>query len=242
MRVKPFALIAAASVVVLALIISAALQAQRSRMERELMAPAPNDVAQNRALLRFAATEGRPLFAAHCAVCHGADMKGLPNTGAPNLTDQSWLYGDGDLFSIERTILYGVRSPEQKSRNVTEMPAFGLRGQLSDVEIKNLVQYILSLNGRPNDPEAAEAGQTVFQGATYCGDCHGPDARGNSDYGAPDLTDGVWLYGGDPASLYKSIYYGRHGVMPAWIGKLTLPQIRELAAYVYVASHPASAH
>jgi cytochrome c oxidase cbb3-type subunit 3 len=232
---------AVAGLAVLALAVLAALQVHRARMEGELMALPPNDVVQHRDLVRFAAAEGRPLFAAHCAACHGADAKGAPGKGAPNLTDQNWLYGDGDLFSIERTVLYGIRSPQQKSRNVTEMPAFGLRGQLSDADIKNLVQYILELSHRPNDAQAALAGQAVFDGPTYCGDCHGPDGRGNSDYGAPDLTADVWLYGGDPASLHDSIYFGRHGVMPAWIGKLTLPQIRALAVYVYVASHPASA-
>jgi cytochrome c oxidase cbb3-type subunit 3 len=74
-------------------------------------------------------------------------------------------------------------------------------------------------------------------GAGQCYDCHASDAKGDTDYGAPDLTADVWSYGGDPGALYKSIYYGRHGVMPAWYGKLSLEQIRALAVYVHAAAH-----
>jgi cytochrome c oxidase cbb3-type subunit 3 len=106
------------------------------------------------------------------------------------------------------------------------------------VDISNVVQYMLQLSGRPHDAQAAMLGRAVYNGpAGACFDCHGPDGRGNTDYGAPDLTANTWLYGGDPQSLYNSTYYGRHGVMPAWIGKLTFEQIRALAVYVYAASH-----
>jgi cytochrome c oxidase cbb3-type subunit 3 len=210
---------------------------QRIDEERRLLGAAPNDVPSHPAWVRLAVDQARPLFARECAGCHGGDMKGHIATGAPNLTDQNWLYGDGSVFQIERTILYGIRSDRQKSRNITEMPAYGLRGQLSDADIRNLVQYVLQLSGQPNDAQAAIQGRAVYNGQGGCFDCHAADARGNSDYGAPDLTANSWLYGGDPQSLYNSIYSGRHGMMPAWIGKLTLEQIRALAVYIYVASH-----
>ncbi len=205
--------------------------------ERRLMTLMPNDTVNHPDLVRMAVAQAKPLYAQHCAGCHGASLKGQPGI-APNLTDQTWLYGDGRVFSIERTILYGVRSTQQKSHDITEMPAFGLRGQLSDADIKNLVQYMLQLSRQPHDAQAAIAGKAVFNGPAACFDCHGPAGEGNPDYGAPDLGANVWLYGGDAVSLYNSVYYGRHGVMPAWIGKLTLEQIRALAVYVYVASHP----
>ena len=164
-------------------------------------------------------------------------MRGQPAIGAPNLTDANWLYGDGDILGIERTILYGIRSGAAKSHDITEMPAFGLRGQLSAADIGNVVQYTLALSGRPHDVQAAQLGRAVYGGTAACFDCHGQDGSGNADYGAPDLTANIWLYGGDPRSLYNSVYYGRHGVMPGWHGKLTLQQIRALAVYVYAASH-----
>jgi cytochrome c oxidase cbb3-type subunit 3 len=45
-----------------------------------------------------------------------------------------------------------------------------------------------------------------------CAQCHGSDARGSR--GFPNLTDGDWLYGGDPEVIKASITQGRHGVMP----------------------------
>jgi cytochrome c oxidase cbb3-type subunit 3 len=61
------------------------------------------------------AEKGRELFTTNCAVCHGADGKGNPALGAPNLTDDTWLYGAG-----ETTIAETIR----KGRN-NHMPAWG---------------------------------------------------------------------------------------------------------------------
>jgi cytochrome c oxidase cbb3-type subunit III len=36
---------------------------------------------------------GKAIFATNCAVCHGADARGNQLVGAPNLTDDIWLYG-----------------------------------------------------------------------------------------------------------------------------------------------------
>jgi cytochrome c oxidase cbb3-type subunit 3 len=70
-----------------------------------------------------------------------------------------------------------------------------------------------------------------------CAGCHGVDGKGNRAVGAPDLTADIWLYGGSPASLRKTLMEGRHGKMPAhrWLGE---DRIRLLAAYVYSLSHP----
>jgi cytochrome c oxidase cbb3-type subunit 3 len=216
----------------------AALKAQRMALERRLLTMPPQEVEAHPDLVRFAVAQAKPLFAADCAGCHGATLKGRADIGAPDLTDRSWLYGDGGVFEIERTILYGVRSGQPKGHDVTEMPAYGQRGQLSEGDIRNLVQYLLELSHRPHDEQAAVAGRAVFGGAGQCYDCHAGDAKGDIDYGAPDLTANAWSYGGDPAQLYNSIYYGRHGVMPAWYGKLTLEQIRALAVYVHAAARP----
>jgi cytochrome c oxidase cbb3-type subunit 3 len=181
--------------------------------------------------------QAQPLYRAHCAVCHGENMTGNAALGAPDLTDQVWLYGKGSVFDIERTLLYGIRSGAPQTRNVTDMPAFGARGLLTPADINNVVQFLLQLNNRPYQAEAANEGKQVYERKANCGDCHGADAHGNPDYGAPDLTVNVWNSGGDAPSLYRAIYSGEHHVMPGWIGTLSLAQIRELAVYVYVASH-----
>ena len=212
--------------------------AQRQRLATQLLASFPDAVLTHPSLVRFAVAEARPLFKANCAVCHGENMHGNPAIGAPNLTDQVWLYGAGTVYDIERTILYGVRTGLSKTRNVTDMPGYGLRGRLTSGQIDDVVQYLLKLNDRPHQAEAAEEGRALYYGLANCGDCHGSDARGDSDYGSPDLTVNVWNSGGDPQSLYRSVYFGRHRIMPAWVGKLTFEQIRALAVYVYSESHP----
>jgi cytochrome c oxidase cbb3-type subunit 3 len=117
------------------------------------------------------------------------------------------------------------------------MRAFGQRGQLTNDEISDVVQYVLQLSKRTYDPNAAELGRQVYEGKGLCYDCHAGDAKGNTDYGATDLTANVWDYGGSPQQLYDSIYYGRHGIMPAWYGKLSSAQIRALAVYVHNSAH-----
>jgi cytochrome c oxidase cbb3-type subunit 3 len=60
------------------------------------------------------------------------------------------------------------------------------------------------------DPKAQAMGERLF--LTYCAQCHGSDARGNNGY--PNLTDGDWLYGGEPDVVKTTIMKGRHGQMP----------------------------
>jgi cytochrome c oxidase cbb3-type subunit 3 len=230
----------------LALVVAGGLvYAHDARLERRrerLVSTLPGDVVDDPALVAFARSEAAPIYAKHCAACHGADMRGNPEVGAPNLADNVWLYGDGGVFEIERTILYGIRTGNSKSRSVTDMPAFGQRGVLSDADIHSVVQYLLKLSGRPYQVEAANEGRRIYTGNANCGDCHAGDARGDSYYGAPNLTVNVWNSGGSPDDLYKAIYFGQHRTMQAWFGTLSLFEIRALAVDLFAVSHePAAA-
>ncbi len=93
-----------------------------------------------------AATQrGAPLFEANCAVCHGADGKGMRSVGAPNLTDKIWLYG-------------GKADEVAASINVAHqgvMPAWG--GKLDPATIKMLAVYVHSLGGGESAPVADSA-------------------------------------------------------------------------------------
>jgi hypothetical protein len=65
--------------------------------------------------------------------------------------------------------------------------------------------------------------------------CHGPDGKGVRAFGAPNLTDGIWLYGGDSSSLYRQTITlqppGRHAALGRQSSiRLT---IKMLAAYVH---------
>ena len=79
---------------------------------------------------------GAELFQTNCAVCHGADGTGNQMLGAPNLTDDSWLYGRGESTIIE-TITNG--------RNGV-MPAWG--NFLDDDKVHILASYVWSLSNR----------------------------------------------------------------------------------------------
>jgi cytochrome c oxidase cbb3-type subunit 3 len=53
-----------------------------------------------------AAAKAKPQYDMLCVACHGADGKGNQLVGAPNLTDEIWLYG-GSTKQIETTLRYG---------------------------------------------------------------------------------------------------------------------------------------
>jgi len=228
--------------VVAVLAVSLTLRHERAQaaLARALLQTYPQDVTAHPVLVRFAQAQARPLYAKYCAACHGADMRGNLVLGAPSFLEHDWLWGDGTVFQIERIVMYGIRSGNPKALNVTDMPAFGLMGRLSDGQIRELVQYVMKLSHRPYDAEAANAGDMLFhEDRVNCYDCHGPYARGDPDYGAPNLTLDVFYNGGDAQSIYDSIYYGRHRMMPAWDGKLSLEQIRALAVYIHEAAKDA---
>jgi cytochrome c oxidase cbb3-type subunit III len=88
----------------------------------------------------------------------------------------------------------------------------------------------LSLEQLSQDPDAIRAGHRLY--LDNCAACHGPSAVGNQAIGAPDLTDGDWIYGGDSDTILKSILDGRAGAMPALGSVLGHQGVNEAAAYV----------
>jgi|WetSurMetagenome_2_1015567.scaffolds.fasta_scaffold189589_1 cytochrome c oxidase cbb3-type subunit III len=229
-------------VVVLALAALIGFAIHDRLMATRLLVTDPDKVPSHPELVSYAASLARPAYASNCASCHGADMKGDQAKGAPNLTDQVWLYDFGGVGDIERTILYGIRSGHAKARNITDMPALGRTMQLSPAEVSDAANFVISIS-RPQgiDQASVARGSKIFQGKGVCYDCHSADAAGNPDYGAPAFTDTDWIYGGDYKSVYDSIYSGRHGLCPAWIGKLKPEVIRALAVYIHQVSHPSPA-
>jgi cytochrome c oxidase cbb3-type subunit 3 len=170
---------------------------------------------------------GRTLFVDNCAVCHGVSATGGP--GFPNLTSKSWLWG-GEPEAIEETIKVGINSTNDDTR-VSQMMAFGRDGVLAPEQISNVVTYVRSLSGAEGDAAKIDAGKEVF--AANCVACHGDNAKGSHDVGAPDLTDHFWIYGGDVNSVYTSVYSGRQGHMPHWGARLSPLQVKLLTVYVH---------
>lgn len=134
-----------------------------------------------------------------------ATRRGAGIKGYPSLADDDWIWG-GKLADVERTIQFGIRSTHPNART-SVMPRFGVDGILDRGQIGDVTEFVLGLGNRATDPAAASRGQKVF--AENCVSCHGDKGVGQRDLGAPNLIDGIWLYGGDRASLVKTIAEGR---------------------------------
>jgi cytochrome c oxidase cbb3-type subunit 3 len=161
---------------------------------------------------------GQALFRQNCAVCHGSNARGA--TGFPNLTDNDWLYG-GKTENIVETLTKG---------RIAGMPAW--QEKLGESGVRATAEYVMSISGR-----GGLNGTLVAEGADHfkknCAVCHGANGAGNPALGAPNLTDNIWLYGGDRATIQHTLRYGRAGVMPVFADKLGEERIQLVAAYVY---------
>lgn len=192
--------------------VAAADEKYRAMRDRYLALPI-EEIASDPAVRKM----GMRMFANNCAQCHGGDARG--SYGFPNLADNDWLYG-GAPADIETSI----RSGRQGA-----MPAWG--SIIGEPGVASVTAYVRSLNGRDVDAAQKEAGSKVFQ--TYCVACHGADATGNPAMGAPNLKNGIWLYGGTAEQISHSVRAGRNGSMPAHADALSEDKIHILAAYVY---------
>lgn len=186
-----------------------------------------SEILKDPQLMEFALAGGKSAFGDNCAPCHGSAAQGT--TGYPNLSDDDWLWG-GSLEAIQQTLLYGIRSTHDDTR-VSDMPAFGRDELLSKDDISNVTAYVLSLSREGQKPEAVTAGATLF--TENCAACHGPDGKGNREFGAPNLADAIWLYGSDRQSIRATVHGSRNGVMPHWDGRLPAETIKQLAIYIH---------
>lgn len=200
------------------------VQAGRAAWAERFVATPVEDIVEDRELLEFAMAGGRTIFADNCQPCHGAGGAGAP--GYPVLADDDWLWG-GTIEDIHATIRYGVRADHDDTR-LSEMPRFGADDLLSSNEIAAVADYVLSLSGAAT---ADEEGATLF--ADNCAACHGEDGTGTAELGAPNLANGIWLFGGGRDAVISQIAAPRHGMMPAWSGRLDDVSIKQVSIYVH---------
>lgn len=177
-------------------------------------------------LKRYATSRGAAVFRAQCSQCHGSGAAGAE--GYPNLLDDDWLWG-GSMVEIADTVRYGVRNTTDDLARYSEMPAFG--DFLEDTEIDAVVEYVVSLSSADFDTDLATAGQSVY--LDNCSACHGDQASGDRDIGAPNLKDAIWLYGGERDDIRETVVNARFGVMPAWGQRLSEADVRAVSAYVH---------
>lgn len=184
-----------------------------------------DDIMNDPELYAFATAGGASSFKDNCATCHGTG--GAGGNGFPNLNDDDWLWG-GKIEDIHQTLLYGIRSPHEDTR-LSLMPGFGKDGLLSAQQVSAMTDYVMNLS----------AGKDISNHTAYpifqekCASCHSADGKGNREFGAPNLTDGIWLYGSSRDIIYKTIYNGRASVMPLWKGRLDDNTLRQLTIYVH---------
>lgn len=164
-----------------------------------------------------AITIGKRLYATYCTQCHGSDARGA--RGYPDLTDDDWLWG-GKPEDIKKTIMEG---------RTGTMPAW--QEVIGTENVFNVSEYVRSLGGQEANRVVISKGKEIF--ATNCAICHGADAKGNYMFGAPNLTDNKWIYGGSQKRVIESISKGRSGEMPPHKEFLGEAKVHLLAAYVY---------
>lgn len=202
--------------------------AERAPYMERLAAVDVSEIVNDPELLNFSMAGGKAIFADNCAPCHGTGGSGNP--GFPSLQDDAWLWG-GSLDAINETLHVGVRWDANEDTRFNDMPAFGRDELLEREDINDVVQYVMSFTDRATDADAAKRGAVVFE--ENCVACHGENGKGNQDLGAPNLTDAIWLYGGDQATLTDTVTNSRGGVMPAWEGRLDEETIKMLTVYVH---------
>lgn len=159
---------------------------------------------------------GRNLYAHNCSTCHGSDARGA--TGYPNLTDDHWIWGS-EPQQVLTSILNGRRAA---------MPAFG--DVLGEAGVTRTAIYVQQLAGQQVDSAMAAAGRQSYM--QVCAACHGPEGKGNPVLGAPNLTAGVYTYGGDLETIQATIRNGRNGVMPAQQDLIGETRTRLVTAYI----------
>ena len=206
----------------------AAVEEANAPINARLVETELTEIAADADLNGYAVSSGAAVFKTWCAQCHGAGAAGAK--GYPNLLDDDWLWG-GTMEDIHVTVTHGIRNEESDEARYSEMPAFGRDELLEKEEIDQVVNFVMSLSGEPQDASKVDAAAVIH--GFVDPSCHMEDGTGDRVQGAPNLADAIWLYGGDYDTLTETIYNSRYGVMPPWNTRLSEAQIRAVSAYVH---------
>lgn len=201
-------------------------EAKNADLVAELVSADLRDLEPTSNMHRYAVARGKAVFIAQCSQCHGSGAAGAG--GYPNLLDDDWIWG-GDIENIAYSIRHGIRNETDADARWSEMPAFS--GALNSAETAAVVEHVYGLSSPDADKALAVQGAPIFE--EICATCHGVDATGDRELGAPNLVDAIWLYGGDREALTETVRNARFGVMPAWGSRLSEADVQAVAVYVH---------
>ena len=206
---------------------------------------------------RESVAQGRELYAANCATCHGADAGGgsAPNPydsnapwPAPNLANIHARYADSDIVAdVEAFLTETIK----QGRPGTPMPAWGAayQGPMNDLQVQAVVDYLLSIQTGELEEADAQAfegamgdGQAIYQ--NNCARCHGDDLQGQV---GPQLLNVFERYGWDEGdaetraaveeTLRGTILTGRYvpsgPIMPSFEHVLTEDAVDAVIEYIF---------
>ncbi|MDX8388058.1 MAG: c-type cytochrome [Ghiorsea sp.] len=217
----------------------AEIKAVRQESMDKLASMSVDEIIADEDLRQFALGRSVVLFGDNCAACHNSGGQGNlnaahPESSFPNLTDDDWLFG-GWTAKITETITEGREA---------EMPAKGGNDELTSSDVDALASFVTALSD--GSAELNDDGELVkgsFAGANAlfqetCSACHSANAKGsnlNGDYdtGAANLTDGIWRFGGDMATVRNTIANGRISQMPAFGERLDEISLKILTVRVH---------
>ncbi len=203
-----------------------AADSQKLELRKAIAEKPLADIIADEKLRTFAVSAGGAAFKVNCIQCHGTGAQG--SAGFPNLNDDDWLWG-GKVEDIHTTLTHGIRFATDAETRISDMPKFG--EILKPEEIGQVTTYVTSLTSPQTDAIAVAAGKELF--AQNCAACHGDDGKGNREFGGPNLSDAVWLYGSGTEDIAAQIRAPRQGAMPAWGARLGDVSVKELTVFVH---------
>lgn len=141
-----------------------------------------------------------------------------------------WLFYLTIIFGLAYLWFYPGLGSYPGSGKWTSVGEYGAEVFQAEKEYGPLFQKFsaMDIKQAAADPAAIAAGQKLF--LTYCAQCHSSDAGGSR--GFPNLTDGDWLYGGEPENIKTTLLNGRNGVMPPLGAALGDGGVKDVAHYV----------
>ncbi len=169
--------------------------------------------------------DGRTLFEANCAKCHGKDASGsaFGNTLKPfPARNLRAIAGLVERDELRRIITYGVRGTAMTPKQYV----------LDPLEIDAVIDYIKSLKYKPNMANGKKRFRAV------CSDCHGLDGRAKTGIGAKNLVYSKLNLEG----IVHTMRYGRSAtMMTSKRHQLSNTDIADIANYVYSLRYKANA-